>query len=78
MNQWVITIATLLVAGLLVAGLRGSLKGLLDELGERARLDSLTGLFCRSSKGWCASRGATWTHLHQEAEEVALKSAKYL
>jgi diguanylate cyclase (GGDEF)-like protein len=46
-TRWLVTLATLLVAGLLVAGLRTSLHGLLAELADRARLDSLTGLLNR-------------------------------
>jgi len=46
-NQWLITVATLLVAGLLVARLRASLAARVDELSDRARRDSLTGLLNR-------------------------------
>ena len=46
-NQWVITVSTLLVAGLVVARLRKSLRGMMSELSQRARHDSLTGLLNR-------------------------------
>ncbi len=47
LNQWLITITTLLVAGLLVARLRTSLRGVVSDLSQRARYDSLTGLLNR-------------------------------
>jgi diguanylate cyclase (GGDEF)-like protein len=48
-TRLVVTLSTLLVAGLLVVGLRRWLDGLLRELGDRARLDSLTGLLNRQA-----------------------------
>ena len=50
-TRWVVTMATLLIAGLLVARLRGSLDRLLGELTDRARVDSLTGLYNRRALG---------------------------
>jgi diguanylate cyclase (GGDEF)-like protein len=41
-TRWVVTLGTLLVAGLLVARLRDSLEDLVIELTDRARLDDLT------------------------------------
>jgi diguanylate cyclase (GGDEF)-like protein len=46
-TQWVVTIGTLLVAGMVFAMLHNSLVGLVHELGERARLDDLTRLLNR-------------------------------
>jgi diguanylate cyclase (GGDEF)-like protein len=46
-TRWLVTIGTLLVAGLLIARLRHSLDRLFVELADRARLDSLTGLLNR-------------------------------
>jgi diguanylate cyclase (GGDEF)-like protein len=46
-TQWVVTVGTLLVAGLVFANLHSSLTRLVRELGERARLDDLTGLLNR-------------------------------
>ena len=47
LNEWLITLSTLLLAGLLVARLRTSLRGVVSELSQRARHDSLTGLLNR-------------------------------
>jgi diguanylate cyclase (GGDEF)-like protein len=47
LTRLVVTIGTLLVAGLIIARLRGSLNRLFDQLDTRARLDSLTGLLNR-------------------------------
>ena len=46
-TQWVVTVGTLLVAGLVFAMLHNSLVALVGELGERARLDDLTRLLNR-------------------------------
>ena len=46
-NQWLITIATLLIAGLLVVRLGSALRGVVSDLDQRARHDSLTGLLNR-------------------------------
>jgi diguanylate cyclase (GGDEF)-like protein len=46
-TRWLVTMTTLLVAGLLIARLRDALHRLVAELGDRARLDSLTGLLNR-------------------------------
>jgi diguanylate cyclase (GGDEF)-like protein len=46
-TRWIVTISTLLVAGLLIARLRSSLERTVFELDERARHDSLTGLLNR-------------------------------
>lgn len=48
-TQWLITLGTLLVAGLLVARLRTWLQRLVRELTDRARIDSLTGLLNRNA-----------------------------
>lgn len=48
-TRLVVTLSTLLVAGLLVVGLRRWLDGLLSELIDRARLDSLSGLLNRQA-----------------------------
>jgi diguanylate cyclase (GGDEF)-like protein len=45
--RWLTTVVTLLVAGLVVAKLRGSLQSSVEELARRARLDSLTGALNR-------------------------------
>jgi diguanylate cyclase (GGDEF)-like protein len=46
-NEWIITLSTLLVAGLLIARLSTSLRGVVSELDQRARHDGLTGLLNR-------------------------------
>jgi diguanylate cyclase (GGDEF)-like protein len=46
-TRWVVTVGSLLVAGLMIATLRGSLDRLFSELTNRARLDGLTGLLNR-------------------------------
>jgi diguanylate cyclase (GGDEF)-like protein len=46
-TRWVVTLSTLLVAGLLIARLRTSLERTHGELADWARLDSLTGLLNR-------------------------------
>ncbi len=48
-TQWVVTMTTLVVAGLLVRQLRASLYRLVDDLSDRASRDSLTGLLNRHS-----------------------------
>jgi len=47
LNQWLVTMATLLVAGLLVVRLGAALRGVVSDLDQRARHDSLTGLLNR-------------------------------
>ncbi|HEX2128023.1 MAG TPA: GGDEF domain-containing protein, partial [Solirubrobacterales bacterium] len=47
LTRWTVTVTTLLVAGLLIARLRRGLEHTVFELGQRARLDSLTGLLNR-------------------------------
>jgi diguanylate cyclase (GGDEF)-like protein len=47
LTRWLTTMVTLLVAGLLVARLRYSLQGSVEELSRRARVDSLTGALNR-------------------------------
>lgn len=49
LTRWLVTMSTLLVAGLLVAHLRRSRNRLLGELAERARVDALTGALNRRS-----------------------------
>jgi diguanylate cyclase (GGDEF)-like protein len=46
-SRWIVTMAILTVAGLLVARLRGAVENLVDELTERAHVDSLTGTLNR-------------------------------
>ena len=48
-TQWLVTMTTLGVAGLIVAQLRSNMYGVLDELSERARHDGLTGLLNRAA-----------------------------
>lgn len=48
-TQWVVTLGTLLIAGLVVAGLRRWLERLVCELGDRARVDGLTSLLNREA-----------------------------
>ncbi len=48
-NRWLISVMTLLVAGLLVHGLRSKRERLVSELSEQARTDGLTGLLNRTS-----------------------------
>jgi diguanylate cyclase (GGDEF)-like protein len=48
-NRWLISVTTLLVAGLLVHGLRSSRQQLVSDLSEQARTDGLTGLLNRTS-----------------------------
>jgi diguanylate cyclase (GGDEF)-like protein len=48
-NRWLISFTTLLVAGLLVHGLRSSRQQLVSDLSEQARTDGLTGLLNRTS-----------------------------
>jgi diguanylate cyclase (GGDEF)-like protein len=49
MTQWIVTMSTLLVAGVLIASLRSHLYGLIEGLSERASRDELTGLLNRGS-----------------------------
>jgi len=48
-TRWVISLSSLLVAGLLIHKLRSSRSQLVDELSERARHDGLTGLLNRAA-----------------------------
>jgi diguanylate cyclase (GGDEF)-like protein len=48
-TQWLVTMTTLTVAGLIIATVRANLYSLVDELSERARHDNLTGLLNRSA-----------------------------
>ena len=48
-TQWMVTMSSLLVVGLLAAGMRGSLYRRVDQLSERASRDELTGLLNRGS-----------------------------
>lgn len=48
-SRWLVSLSTLLVAGLLVAHLRRSRNRLVDELTHRARVDGLTGALNRRS-----------------------------
>lgn len=48
-TQWLVALCSLAVAGVLAAQVRTSLYGLLAELGRRASIDGLTGLFNRAS-----------------------------
>jgi len=48
-TRWIISISSLLVAGLLVHKLQASRSQLFDELSERARHDGLTGLLNRAA-----------------------------
>jgi diguanylate cyclase (GGDEF)-like protein len=49
LTRWLTTMVTLTVAGLLVARLRRSVQGSVDELTRQARLDPLTGALNRSA-----------------------------
>jgi diguanylate cyclase (GGDEF)-like protein len=51
LTRWLITMVTLLVAGLLVSLLRRSVQGSVDELMRQARIDSLTGALNRNALG---------------------------
>jgi diguanylate cyclase (GGDEF)-like protein len=48
LSRWLITMVTLLVAGMLIARLRGSLQASVAELTRQARIDALTGAFNRN------------------------------
>jgi diguanylate cyclase (GGDEF)-like protein len=48
-TQWLVTMTTLTVAGLIIATVRANLYRHVDELSERARHDNLTGLLNRSA-----------------------------
>jgi diguanylate cyclase (GGDEF)-like protein len=48
-TQWVVTLGTLLIAGLVVARLRGWLEHLVGALSDRARTDGLTSLLNREA-----------------------------
>lgn len=48
-TEWLVTMSSLLVAGLLIAELRGNLYRHVDELSHRASRDELTGLMNRGS-----------------------------
>jgi diguanylate cyclase (GGDEF)-like protein len=48
-TRWVISITTLLVAGVVIHSLRSSRQQLVSELSEQARTDGLTGLLNRTS-----------------------------
>jgi diguanylate cyclase (GGDEF)-like protein len=48
-TQWLVTMSTLLVAGLVIAALRANLYRHVSELSERASRDELTGLLNRGS-----------------------------
>lgn len=48
-TQWLVTMTTLVSAGLIVARVRANLYELVDELSERATHDSLTGLLNRDA-----------------------------
>jgi diguanylate cyclase (GGDEF)-like protein len=47
LSRWIVTMSTLLVAGLIVARLRTAVGNLVGELTERAHVDSLTGALNR-------------------------------
>ena len=47
LSRWLVTMATLAVAGLIVARLRSAVENLVGELTERAHVDSLTGALNR-------------------------------
>jgi diguanylate cyclase (GGDEF)-like protein len=47
LSRWLVTMATLAVAGLIVAKLRSAVENLVGELTERAHVDSLTGALNR-------------------------------
>ena len=49
LTRWLTTMVTLLVAGLLIARLRGSLQESVAELTRQARIDALTGAFNRNA-----------------------------
>lgn len=49
LTRWLVSISTLLLAGLLVARLRSSRERLVGELSKRARNDGLTGLLNRTA-----------------------------
>jgi diguanylate cyclase (GGDEF)-like protein len=48
-TEWLVTMTTLIVAGVIIARVRGNQYRLLDELSERARHDGLTGLLNRAA-----------------------------
>jgi diguanylate cyclase (GGDEF)-like protein len=48
-TRWLVTMTSLVVAGLVVSQLRSSVYRVVDELSERASVDSLTGLLNRNS-----------------------------
>ncbi len=48
-TRWLVTMTSLIVAGLVVSQLRSSIYRRVDELAERASVDSLTGLMNRDS-----------------------------
>jgi diguanylate cyclase (GGDEF)-like protein len=49
LTRWLTTMVTLLVAGLLIARLRSSLRDSVTELTRQARIDALTGAFNRTA-----------------------------
>ncbi len=70
LTRWIVTMGTLLVGGLVMLRLRGSIEGLVIELTNRARLDSLTRL--RNRTGLEERAGVEFARARHDQSSIAL------